>query len=61
MRKTNFTFLSLVLAFMSFVGVRANAQECLLSANDNVTISMNAACLRTITPADVLNNINDTA
>ncbi|MCB9317894.1 MAG: T9SS type A sorting domain-containing protein [Lewinellaceae bacterium] len=58
MRKTNFTFLSLVLAFMSFVGVRANAQECLLSANDNVTISMNAACLRTITPADVLNNID---
>ena len=53
MRKTNFTILSVVMLMLSVTGLRA--QECPLSCNDLVNISLDTACKRAIMPADVLN------
>ena len=53
MRKTNFTILSVVLLLMSALGLQG--QECPLSCNDLVNISLDDMCERDVVAADVLN------
>jgi len=58
MKKLTFTWLY-ILAFLGFSQI-GNAQECLLNAADLVTINMDSRCERTVTPADVLVNLDTT-